>query len=309
MENKIIFIGGCPRSGTTWAGRMFRCHPSARFYYETEMFYSILWPFDRGLTGDEAWKFTLHNYEQVADMYSLEDLYNEGIAEEPFPIYHQSKKHFGRDAFKKVINRVRGMNSLSDMGKAAHAVDLLIKYLEYNETMPYDLGSVFVEKSPTNILLGKFILEKISNSKIINIVRDGRDVCVSIEMRSQALRHYPKKRIDQIKWWKNFINKGQELCANKNLSDRILLVRYEDLKNDQEKEIRRMFAFAGIDDSTKLCRAISEITDFKYLKVTGSGKFNRKGIIGDWKNHFTKKDIELFKKIANDELLSLGYKW
>ena len=47
-----------------------------------------------------------------------------------------------------------------------------------------------------------------------------------------------------------------------------------------------------------ICRAQSSLD-------TNEG--NRKGIVGDWKNYFTRRDGQLFQQIAGDQLCALGY--
>ncbi|HUW09082.1 MAG TPA: sulfotransferase domain-containing protein, partial [Anaerolineae bacterium] len=35
----------------------------------------------------------------------------------------------------------------------------------------------------------------------------------------------------------------------------------------------------------------------------------RKGIAGDWRNHFTDAHVERFKAVSNDLVTLLGYEW
>ena len=109
--------------------------------------------------------------------------------------------------------------------------------------------------------------------------------------------------------WRKRIEKGMQLRSNKLYAHRILLVRYEKLKQNPVGEISRMFKFTGIDNSPELVTKTAELTDFKNIKDVGPGKDCWKGMVGSWKNHFTAKDIELFKKMANDILIKLRYKW
>ena len=37
------------------------------------------------------------------------------------------------------------------------------------------------------------------------------------------------------------------------------------------------------------------------------GSFIRKGVAGDWVNHFTRETAELFDELAGDALVALGY--
>jgi hypothetical protein len=38
-----------------------------------------------------------------------------------------------------------------------------------------------------------------------------------------------------------------------------------------------------------------------------TSSFYRKGVAGDWKNHFTERDKRIFKKEAGELLIELGY--
>ena len=56
---------------------------------------------------------------------------------------------------------------------------------------------------------------------------------------------------------------------------------------------------------------VSKFTKDKFAASLGEvfqhNTFIRKGISGDWKNHFSEKNIAAFKLVAGDALLSLGY--
>lgn len=71
--------------------------------------------------------------------------------------------------------------------------------------------------------------------------------------------------------------------------------RYEDLHSKFENEVERIAAFLGIELSNERIAYIKDKTAFSAQKETGEGKFFRKEIVGDWRNHI--KD-ETVKKIA-----------
>ena len=89
----------------------------------------------------------------------------------------------------------------------------------------------------------------------------------------------------------------------------ILLVKYEDLIAETGKEIMRVAEFIGCNLSTESAQKIAEKTSFKGQKkeelfkdqsgVTDS--ILRKGVVGDWQNHFVDKaDAELMNRIAEE---------
>ncbi len=93
--------------------------------------------------------------------------------------------------------------------------------------------------------------------------------------------------------------------------DQVLTVRYEDLRADTSQQLARMLSFLGADASAAVVEEIVERNDFDRLKkshqVEGKRSFFRKGKSGDWRNHFTPSDTALFKRLAGDLLVELGY--
>ncbi|ABZ83411.1 sulfotransferase domain family protein [Heliomicrobium modesticaldum Ice1] len=88
-----------------------------------------------------------------------------------------------------------------------------------------------------------------------------------------------------------------------------LMVRYEDLigpegngsKEKQIQQIEKVLRHLGITIPNEQILVISN----KVFNVD-SPTF-RKGIIGDWKNHFSDEHKKAFKEIAGDVLITLGY--
>lgn len=89
-------------------------------------------------------------------------------------------------------------------------------------------------------------------------------------------------------------------------------VRYEDLRLDTIREITRITKACGHDISAEVIALAVKRYDF--LVVTGRrpgeedrSSFVRKGIIGDWRNHFTREAASVFDEYAGDVLVTLGY--
>jgi len=90
-------------------------------------------------------------------------------------------------------------------------------------------------------------------------------------------------------------------------------VRYEDLRQDTPGELRRIVRSLrgeglGLDEAT----AIAE--EFSFERQAGrrageedKGSFLRKGVVGDWRNHFSREARETFDRFAGEELILLGY--
>ncbi|MEM6298469.1 MAG: sulfotransferase domain-containing protein [Bacteroidota bacterium] len=106
--------------------------------------------------------------------------------------------------------------------------------------------------------------------------------------------------------WADFINQHLD-------KPNVLAVRYEDLLIDPSKELERAIGFLGYpeisrDELVKVADAYS----FEKLAKRKPGQENnasflRKGIAGDWKNHFSEEAREVFFKYAGKELIKAGY--
>lgn len=112
----------------------------------------------------------------------------------------------------------------------------------------------------------------------------------------------------QSRWgldWKRAIE--EELPAGQGL-----MVRYEDMLDDVGAVMGRVFEHFGVGLSEERVREIAEKHAFK--KATGrapgegdANSFNRKGIAGDWRNHFSPEQVAAFKEQAGARMIELGY--
>ena len=93
----------------------------------------------------------------------------------------------------------------------------------------------------------------------------------------------------------------------------VLIVRYEDLKLKPQSTLSLVLKFLGLKHTKK---AVDKcLKDNSFEKLTGGRKpgeldpksFFRKGIIGDWRNHFSEENIKVFKKMAGSSLVDAGY--
>jgi len=158
--------------------------------------------------------------------------------------------------------------------------------------------------------------------KVIYLVRDGRDVCVSYyyyrlkllkdgTSLSEFLRqedHYPSSWAEHIQsWYESGLQRSN-----------ILFIRYEELLMDPENELSRMLDFVGIEVSREIINKAVEDSKFDRMKkidqdagrkynLTGVKDFVRIGKSGTWRKEFTPDDIAYFKETAGDLLIKMGY--
>ena len=182
-------------------------------------------------------------------------------------------------------------------------------------------------------------------AKIVHIVRDGRDVVVSSAhhrwnnatdvgghrnltpdqvAKREAYRSDPSAFLatgesifaeghvaEIARSWNESVGGTVENAAS--LGENYYELRYEDLLAKPVAEMRRLLEFLGADSGEKVARESVEAASFEQLsggRAQGeedSASFYRKGIAGDWKNHFTEEDRRAFKEEAGELLIQLGY--
>ena len=71
-----------------------------------------------------------------------------------------------------------------------------------------DLSAVLIEKTPLHLYYSKTILEWWSAARVVELIRDGRDVCVSLQHKAEGGRWAPADRRDQINRWVQAVGFG-----------------------------------------------------------------------------------------------------
>ena len=165
-------------------------------------------------------------------------------------------------------------------------------------------ANIFVEKiNSMNLNRFNFINSYFPHSKIIHIVRDGRDCYCSA--RNHPYVFQGKNITRYAKYWKHCINNRVKIKNDNNIFD----IKYEDLTNNPEKILKEIMEIIGlyydpiqIDPNyygkTKLKKQKShqelanEINSFSQFR---------------WKKELSKKEIKKFEKIAGNQLQKMGY--
>jgi hypothetical protein len=203
------------------------------------------------------------------------------------------------------------------------------------------------DKSPLHTDYVGEIFELYPEAKVIHVLRDGRDVAVSLmhhfwnlakdsheegiyylepeEMaKRDAYRQDPEgflasgesifveERLRQIAArWSRRVSKasreGTELFGSS-----FRQLRYEDLLQRPEENLKVMFELLGARADEDFIRRCVEKHSFERMAGRPRGQedsrnFMRKGVAGDWRRVFTERDRRLYEKMAGDTLVELGY--
>lgn len=183
-----------------------------------------------------------------------------------------------------------------------------------------DLDHKIIIKEPTGSAAADVIASCLPESKVIVILRDGRDIIDSkLDAFSKkgwgAERGFvgpaKSKQIwleTRAKEWvaiMRILNRTYENHSEKNRR----LIKYENLLNNTFNILKELYEFIQIEIGEKELKKI--IDKFSFEKIPedqkGSGKFRRFAKPGLWKQNLSDEEKELLENIMGDTLKKLGY--
>lgn len=144
------------------------------------------------------------------------------------------------------------------------------------------------DKTPHYILNFETIYDLYPNAKYVFIIRDGRDVALSLLKMSWG----PNNIYYCAKLWEECNRWSQRLQSLKD-ENRLFFVQYEDLLDNIEDRAKKLYEFVGVNYPT-------EEVD-KIISGVKSGNYNK------WKTSMTKRQIRVFESIAGQTLGKFGY--
>ncbi|KAK7405547.1 hypothetical protein VNO78_06961 [Psophocarpus tetragonolobus] len=180
--------------------------------------------------------------------------------------------------------------------------------------------------------LPKSIME--SSSRIIYICRNPFDTFVSAWTFSskansassasltleEAFEMFCKGIVYFGPWWSHMLSYWQESKTNPN---KVLFLKYEDLKEDINFQVKRIAEFLGCpfseeEESNGVMESIIKLCSFEKMKDLDVNKFGshfkiidnkhffRKAEIGDWINYFSPSMVEKLSKVIEQKLSGSG---
>ena len=313
----MFFVVGEPKSGTGWLAKILDSHPEVLCRVKGVFFGRKLRREELKMAGARMPPTSLHNA-------ILEDEY--------------LKLWMERSGWTKGDNPTKHLDNLTRL-----AIDYFL-----TEKLSKTEKRLVGDKTPFFTL---DVLSEMSaiypEAKVIHIIRDGRDVAVSLmhhfwksEERGEPAKLAPEELIKREAFyrepqrfsssragifleerlrsiaenWKTRVGRAIEDGPTL-FRDNYTEVRYEGLLEKPQWETGRLFGFLGADTSERVVGRCVEAASFKKGSGRERGQDNyaldhgkyRKGIAGDWENVFTEQDKAIFKEIAGDLLIELGY--
>lgn len=314
MSMPVFFLLGRGRSGTTWLRTLLNSHPEILCRGEGRFF-------ERSFKREDFEQLQLDNippsslYRAILDSGYLRSWINRSVWAG------------GEDSDRHLNNLTR----------------LAVEYFLAEQLSKTDKRMVG-DKTP---YVSAEVMSEISRicpeARVIHIIRDGRDVAVSLihhmwnnarteggiyqlEPEELEKRHsyrsgflvpadeslFTKKRLSRIAAdWSREVGKAVA-DGPASLGNNYTEVRYEDLLEKPEEEARRLLRFLGADSSREVVERCAEKAGFerstnRQRGQEDSSSRSRKGVAGDWRRAFTEEDRRVFKENAGTLLVELGY--
>ncbi|MEW6667468.1 MAG: sulfotransferase [Thermodesulfobacteriota bacterium] len=272
----LFFVIGCPKSGTTWLQYILDAHPQIQ------------------CTGEGDFNLLMRLVEEVGTRYNT---HIQGVNRN---IGTTNYCAFSQDDLRYLF--VSGVAALL----AGKEVSPAVRCIGSKNPVLIDAMEVYVRLLP--------------QARFIHIIRDGRDVVTSAWFNNLRANEEATRRRwpgladfvgDSAGQWSGGIRKARSVGLNH--PDRYLEITYEQLHMNPDRVIRSMLRFLHVDASDPMVGLCAGAGSFRTLsrgRVRGDEdprSFFRKGVVGDWRNHFDEEAHRVFMDRAGSLLGELGY--
>ncbi|MEL6938734.1 MAG: sulfotransferase [Cyanobacteria bacterium J06598_1] len=314
VSYRKIFVVGCPRSGTSWVTNLIASHPRVvTVPIETHVYPLIYEPFvrlpDQGLRSRLcSWKGIIRRYGPLPLLLGFEssDIWR-GIWRD-YQILNKKDSHGPRlladsYTFKALLQTAQSRPG-RDLQKAEQVICDLFDLFFSRQGHP---GDTFLEKTPMHIRYVDRILSRFPEARVVEVIRDGRDVCASYKALAQQYAWASLGTDGVMRQWKDCIEHGERWRANDSFSKRIQPIRYEHLSQDPRACLQQIFEFAALDWTAPQISATVEMADIRRVKDRAAGEYVRKGAVGDWRQSLSAAELEICEAVAGSQLRLLGY--
>lgn len=284
LGRELFFVVGLPKSGTTWVQHLLNAHTDVACYGESH-FFDILLP----------------QIKQCFQHYNKEIIQQGGI------VAHL--KEYGGH-----------VDSLQYKLEEIHLILLFCMQRMMMKWVNTEGDQIVIgEKTPDTIRHLHLLHSLLPQAKVIHVIRDGRDCATSgwffnlsgITNNKAVAQSFEEYVSAFMKTWKTSITMARTIGAV--MGDRYCEVKYEAMLDKPSLEVTKLFHFLEVSANDSVVQHCINSASFEKM---GDGHpqghesrsaFVRKGVRGDWKNHFSAELGRDAWEIAGDLLESLEY--
>lgn len=273
MPNPVVFIVGCPRSGTTLLQRVLNAHPKIAVMPEAHWIYQLL---ER--TTETTPERTVKD-EIVPALLEHPKFARLGISRDQLLVLIGNGEH---PAYSTFVRRI---------------FDL------YGKMQGKDLVG---NKTPGLVRRLELVHELWPEARIVHLIRDGRDIFLSIRNRPLHNRG-PSARISSTEdpvsiaalWWELNVQMGR--AAGRSLGTELYCeVRYESLVGRPAEICAELCALLGVPSSDAMLKFYEKGKTKKGTRPITPG-------LRDWQSQMPADEVEAFESAAGGLLEELGY--
>lgn len=270
-----VFIVACPRSGTSFLYHLLLSSGGFAAFHTQMNVFDVLEPI----------------FGNLGVMKNKKRMMKEWLQSKAFQI-----SGLKPDAIEsRVLNDCRG------------ASDFL--RIVMDEVAQHQGVDRWVDSTPTNIPHMLRIAKDFPEARFVHIIRDGRDVALSLDKRGWS-RPLPWDKRNSLLaaglYWKWIVRKGR-VCGRE-LGPRYMEVRYEELVSEPRRPLTRLGDFLQHDldydriQANRVGSVKKPLTSFS--EDLNQGRFTP---VGRWKNKFPPEQLAAFESLVGDYLRELGY--
>ncbi len=187
------------------------------------------------------------------------------------------------------------------------------------DSASYSGKLVVGEKTPDNVMNLRLLKTVFPQARFLHVVRDVRDCIVSAWFHNLRLNREEALSIGAtldefamlvVEVWRKTIE--AKLAFSHQHPNAIMTVRYEDLIAEPRLALRRSLDFLDVNASKSAIDFCLAGADFHALSGRKNGEENqtsffRKGVVGDWRNHLSRRShIEILRR-CGDLMRQFGY--
>ncbi|KAM8799312.1 sulfotransferase 2B1-like [Eudromia elegans] len=168
-----------------------------------------------------------------------------------------------------------------------------------------------------------------ARAKVIYVARNPRDVAVSFYHFHRLAKFLPEpgsfdafleRFLEGSVQYGSWFEHVKGWLAQRQLLD-IFYVTYEELHEDLPGAARRLGAFVGRAPSPETLRSLERHCSFAAMRDNAManyslipreimdhsrGRFMRKGVVGDWREHFSPRQSDLFDRVYREQMGGVG---
>lgn len=296
-DGPIVFVVGNSRSGTTLMGSILGNGPDV-FTFEELHFFDHLRPsvvkHSGGLSSREASNLAARLFAiQASDFLTPQD-----------------PALFAQDAQQVIAQHTSG-------GDGLMPAEVFSRFLAFKSHQ--NEKSIPCEQTPQNVFYIQELLDTYPNCRIVNMVRDPRDVLLSqkYKWRIRALGAANIPRFEALRAWANYHsvvisklwNASIQVAHRFENHARVRTVRFEDLVMSPESVLESVCDFAGVRYVPEMLNVSqSEGGVSSHKKISPSARGIDSGVVSKWKRGgLLPAEIFVCQAVTRRNMAQYGY--